>query len=127
MFLRKGEHEAPSGVTPETIDDTRVEPDRVVRCRACGHAVTKRAARIEVDGTHVHERANPSGFLYRIGCFREAPGCGAAGDASTFFSWFPGYAWQLALCAGCGVHLGWSFRNDASAFFGLILERLRSE
>lgn len=24
-------------------------------------------------------------------------------------SWFAGYAWQIAYCGGCGLHLGWKF------------------
>jgi hypothetical protein len=127
LLLRKDEKTPGLPLVPETVDATRTDDERTVRCRACEHPITKRSARLEVDGAHVHERANPAGFLYRIGCFRHAPGCGATGAPSTFFSWFAGYAWQLALCAGCGVHLGWAFRSSERSFFGLILERLRDE
>lgn len=27
----------------------------------------------------------------------------------TQFSWFPGYAWQIAACSQCHGHLGWKF------------------
>lgn len=26
-------------------------------------------------------------------------------------SWFPGYAWRLAVCPQCGAHVGWSFET----------------
>lgn len=29
------------------------------------------------------------------------------GGASTEFTWFPGYAWTIALCAACKAHVGW--------------------
>jgi len=28
---------------------------------------------------------------------------------STVCSWFPGYAWTIASCKGCGFHVGWLF------------------
>uniref|UniRef100_A0A0X3P211 Protein cereblon n=3 Tax=Schistocephalus solidus TaxID=70667 RepID=A0A0X3P211_SCHSO len=31
------------------------------------------------------------------------------GDSSTDYSWFPGYAWTIAQCAGCYNHVGWLF------------------
>lgn len=30
---------------------------------------------------------------------------------STEFSWFPGYAWQIALCKRCQIHIGWRFTS----------------
>lgn len=26
-------------------------------------------------------------------------------------SWFPGYAWRLAVCPQCGAHMGWTFEH----------------
>ncbi|TPP58022.1 Cereblon [Fasciola gigantica] len=31
------------------------------------------------------------------------------GSPSEEYSWFPGYAWTIANCAGCSRHLGWLF------------------
>lgn len=44
--------------------------------------------------------------------------------ASTEFSWFPGYAWQIAICSKCQSHIGWKFiavvKNlKPKTFFGL--------
>jgi hypothetical protein len=93
-------------------------------CAVCSHPVTTEEERIEVDGKHAHVCVNPHGILYRIECFRDAPGCTGVGDPETFWSWFPGCSWQVGLCAGCGEHLGWRFRSADEAFVGLLPERL---
>ncbi len=86
--------------------------------------VTMGAWRIEVHGSHVHTFANPHGLVFRIGCFSTAPGCVHADWESDDFTWFPGFSWSPAQCAGCGAHLGWRFSSGSSAFHGLILDRL---
>jgi hypothetical protein len=94
-------------------------------CRACGHPITTEAERTTVEGAHEHVKKNPAGLVFRIGCYRAAPGATGWGDAFVEHTWFAGYAWQIALCADCGVHLGWAFRSDGSSFHGLVTERLR--
>jgi hypothetical protein len=98
---------------------------RVLICAACEARITATSARREAAGRHEHVLFNPAGVQFRIGCFSSAPGCGGHGEVSDFFTWFPGYAWQVALCRGCGAHLGWSFRGEGDAFWGLVLPRLR--
>jgi hypothetical protein len=98
-------------------------------CRLCGELITRRDARIAVQGAHEHRFSNPAGYVFDIGCFRSAPGCLQAGEPSEFYSWFDRYAWRYALCRSCGTHLGWAFSargadEAADSFFGLILNRL---
>lgn len=103
----------------------REEEDKPLCCAACRHLVTSTKERIAVRGAHAHTCTNPHGITFRIGCFRDAPGCGQIGQDSLEHTWFPGYAWRIALCNRCSVHLGWSFRaRDGDLFFGLILNRL---
>ena len=90
-------------------------PLRRVRAR-----LTPPRARIEVNGAHEHEFMNPSGLRFDVACFAVAPGCVPDGERSTVWTWFPGRAWQVALCKGCGAHVGWSFHAD-----GLHLPRPR--
>jgi hypothetical protein len=97
-----------------------------VRCAACDHELTTTEARIDMLGRHEHSAANPSGVTYTIGCFAVAPGTEIASNPSAEWSWFPGYRWQLANCAGCDVLVGWRYVREESAFYGLILDRLRS-
>jgi hypothetical protein len=85
--------------------------------------------RIEQAGSHAHRFENPAGIVFRIGCFRHAPGCRRTGEATRAWTWFPGRAWSMALCIKCGTHLGWSFGpgGTGDAFYGLILDRLAEE
>lgn len=97
-------------------------------CRACGARVTRDSARIVVDGSHGHVFCNPHGIVYELGCFSSAPGCVGEGPFVGEFSWFPGFAWQIGLCGGCGALLGWRYRgSEGSGFWGLILPHLERE
>src|SRR5262245_12372543 len=132
MELRKSKGESgksPNGPAPSRdVDDevTRGGDERPIRCAACRHEVTSRAARVSVHGAHEHRRVNPIGIDFHLGCFGEAPGCLSEGQPTLFWTWFPGYAWRIASCRACGDHLGWTFCGEET-FFGLILDRLIDE
>jgi hypothetical protein len=108
------------------IADTKPKKEKRLFCAACRHPVTHQDERIPVQGAHEHRCTNPHGITYRIGCFRVAPGCTAIGAATTEYTWFPGYAWRIALCANCRAHLGWRFQSQEDYFHGLIMARLTS-
>lgn len=95
-----------------------------IYCASCDHDVTHTDHRIERDGSFEHSFANPAGIVFQIGCFDEASGCGAIGEPSSEFSWFPGYTWRVSLCRNCRTHLGWLFESADDTFWGLILPRL---
>lgn len=92
-------------------------------CRLCGEVITSEDNRVSINGAHIHTRQNPADVMFTFACFDTAPGCRVWGRATQDHTWFGGYNWQIALCAGCGEHLGWSFKNS-SRFYGLIVERL---
>ena len=96
-----------------------------LRCAACLAPIARPSDRIAVNEQHQHVFTNPHGYIFCIGCFAQAPGCLAIGEETSYFSWFPGYAWQIALCGQCLTLLGWAFRSADSQFFGLILDKLR--
>ena len=98
-------------------------------CVACGQPVTTAAQRMALDGGHLHTFVNPHGLVFEIGCFAIAPGARPEGPPSTEFSWFPGHAWQVAVCARCQAHLGWRYLAIAGGggFYGLIVAMLREE
>lgn len=115
-------------ITPDTaLDaDSDVTDDDALYCAACGNLVTRGRWRIAVGGDHAHTLANPAGLVFRVDCYKEAPGAAAAGAPSTDFTWFRGYAWQVAECRACTIQLGWQFTGDTApaVFFGLIRPRL---
>lgn len=119
---------APTGAADRqagpVVVPTRRAQSRLI-CAQCGHVITRPEARIERGGDFLHRRSNPHGYEFEFGCFAEAEGAAALGEVSEAFTWFSGYAWQLAVCRRCDLHLGWCFRAAADVFFGLILDRLR--
>jgi hypothetical protein len=111
---------------PKQRTDTKPKKEKRLFCAACRHPVTHQDERIPVQGAHEHRCTNPHGITYQIGCFHEAPGCAAIGAATMEYTWFRGYAWRIAFCAHCQVHLGWRFQSESHYFHGLIVERLIS-
>lgn len=113
----------------ETVTVTTEAPpgEGPLCCGQCLLPVALVRDRIRVNGSHRHVFANPHGLLFEIGCFARAPGCVPIGPATPDFSWFPGTTWRVAVCARCGLHLGWLYADQAGSagFFGLILPRLR--
>lgn len=80
-------------------------------------------------GRHQHVFCNPHGVVFELEIYQQAPGCAAMGPDSTEFTWFPGYAWRVAVCRNCLQHLGWLFSGTAgqAAFWGLISGHLVEE
>lgn len=100
-----------------------------MRCRACGQRLAPADARLERHGAHEHTGVNPHGFVFVIACYGQPSGCVGQGTATTYWSWFPGYAWRIALCRGCLAHVGWLFRPaepdaDDPPFAGFIQDRI---
>ncbi len=99
--------------------------EKPILCGSCRHAVTSRAASIEVNRSHEHTFYNPTGVVFRIGCFSMAKGCLTVGEPTLEFTWFPGFSWTYAHCGKCHIHLGWLFASEQEgSFFGLILNKL---
>jgi hypothetical protein len=108
-------------VDADVDDETRTE--RWFRCARCLGRVAPERAAIAISGAHEHGFMNPAGVHFRVACFETAPGCISDGPRSDVWTWFPGHAWQVELCRGCGRHLGWSF-HGAAHFYGLVRDWL---
>ncbi len=108
----------------ETTRAPVASTDPAWRCAACGKEIAADRDRIPLEGAATRTFVNPIGIEYLIAGFREAPGCAGNGEISPYWSWFPGFAWQIVVCSGCGAHLGWTFASESERFYGLILERL---
>ncbi|RCV27306.1 hypothetical protein SETIT_5G314400v2 [Setaria italica] len=80
----------------------------IIRCRSCLTSIARRSDMVMLSS------ANAIGSL----SFKEmitvhnATGLGLRGEPSKIYSWFPGYAWTIALCAACESNIGWLFRAD---------------
>ncbi len=121
-YLKPGSFEGDTLIRSES--EERTEEEKAYRCIICGQNITTEKNRLPVQGQAEHTFTNPHGFVFTIGCFSEAPGCGTAGSPTTEFTWFPGYAWSYAVCGQCKIHLGWHFTGESGSFFGLILNRI---
>lgn len=126
LLREKGRQRAPGSPGHDLEPETDGPGGRrVLVCTVCRKRITTESARMAKGGKHLHVFANPMGLVFEIGCFSVAAGCLRAGPQSLEFTWFPGYAWQPAVCAGCGGHMGWFWQNaSGDAFWGLLLERL---
>lgn len=109
---------------PRGDSDSETTLDRKLVCALCRAVVTSKAERIAVGDAHEHTRANLGSWVHRFGCFARAPGCSAIGEPSVENAWFPGAAWQIALCTACGDHLGWRFSGSDGVFWGLLVAKL---
>ena len=111
--------------------ETREDRD-FIYCGTCSAVIGRNSDRIEINGSHDHRCTNPYGFVFHVGCFREALGCGIAGAPEAADSWFLGFQWRIAACGECQRHLGWYFDRvspgaDDDFFYGLILDRIQHE
>jgi hypothetical protein len=98
----------------------RADEDDPIRCRRCGAALAPRSARMELSpNTFV----SPEGLVFELVGVRVAPGCTPVGTPTRHWTWFPGCAWQVALCRACGTQVGWAY-TGASTFAGLIRDRV---
>lgn len=74
---------------------------------------------------------NPAGYIHEtLTVYKTLDDAAKIIDRpSTDFSWFPGYAWQIAICKVCSSHIGWKFialtKNlRPKTFFGLSCKSL---
>ncbi|GBP92305.1 Protein cereblon [Eumeta japonica] len=83
---------------------------RVVCCAACGTLVARleHSFAMSSDGLHA-TFCNVGGHLHDVMTVSEATNLVLTGGRSEEFSWFPGYAWSIAVCAVCAAHIGWRF------------------
>ena len=109
-----------------SLEQVRARPEEFLVCSACSHPVTTLGQRVEIEGAHLHRCFNPTGIGFDLACFQEAWGTSTLGEATDYFSWFQGFAWQVVTCEECCDHLGWYYQAENHYFYGLIIQKLRS-
>ncbi|XP_066935165.1 protein cereblon-like [Clytia hemisphaerica] len=73
---------------------------------------------------------NPGGVIHETLTFYKANHLRLQGRATTEYSWFPGYAWTIAICKTCHRHMGWKFTATKKElkpkkFWGLVRAALK--
>jgi hypothetical protein len=124
VAFREGAGRLQDGLLTVSAAWPEEEEERLVHCRCCFQAVTSSANSIQVNGRHHHTFPNPLGIVFEIGCYSKADGCLHRGPATGDFTWFSGFSWRFALCAGCLAHLGWHYSSLTTNFYGLIMANL---
>lgn len=89
-------------------------------CARCRRPLAAKPAVFSVPGAEgtVGAYVNAHGFVHQTLTLRELlrpERVLLEGEPESQDSWFPGYAWQIAYCARCGLHLGWRFTPVAAA------------
>lgn len=105
-------------------DATEQKLRQPIRCRKCEQELSDTDALFLIDSDRLTRVfANPHGYLHEIVTVRSARGLTVVGPATTEFTWFAGYAWEIAMCDLCGSHIGWAFNatcdQSPELFWGL--------
>ena len=112
------------GEAGAAVEDADTDEPAAIRCAQCELRLTTADAGVERGGAHRREFTNPAGIIFRVRAFRWIAACKHLGNPTSEHSWFPGYAWRIALCPDCGTHLGWGFESGEDRFHGLIATRI---
>ncbi|MBU0485524.1 MAG: hypothetical protein KKB30_13545 [Proteobacteria bacterium] len=123
LFKEEGGCSDPAMRSGTRIEEL-TEEENGIFCKQCRAVITGKENVIRVAGRHLHICYNQVGVIFRVGCFRDAPGCLRHGEPTLENTWFLGYRWRFADCASCGLHLGWQFSGAEDDFFGLIVDKL---
>ncbi|XP_058785241.1 uncharacterized protein LOC131660116 [Vicia villosa] len=105
----------------------------LVRCKICQTTIAKRSDMLVMSnegplGAYV----NPDGYVHEIMTLYKANGLALMGPAVTEYSWFPGYAWTIAICTTCRTQMGWLFTTTnkklrPASFWGIRSCQLAEE
>lgn len=102
----------------------QMKQDIPVRCGQCRTVIARRNDAMAMQGAHEHVFSNPANVVFQVQVYRSAR-CEIRGLPIAEYSWFHGYAWQLAYCPQCYLHLGWRYSQaQFPDFYGLIATRL---
>lgn len=104
------------------------ERESWLSCAACGTRIARSSDTMPATEPQVY--ANPAGCVFALVLLTQAINLRHWGEPTLQHTWFSGYAWVVATCAGCNAHVGWQFvacRPDLAraAFYGLLRDALR--
>ena len=70
----KQSDEMPGSIVEDETEEQASDKEEYILCRQCHNIITSPTERIEVQGSHQHNFANPHGIVFEIGCFRNVKG-----------------------------------------------------
>ncbi|MGH7859922.1 MAG: cereblon family protein [Candidatus Binatia bacterium] len=123
-WLLRGDRPERAAPEPRSTPARSRRRRRPILCRRCGEELSDAGEVFAMSsegagGVFV----NPHGIVHEIVTMRRVRNVVVLGPPTTEFTWFPGYAWEIAWCARCRAHVGWSFAAVGGAspptFFGL--------
>ncbi|KAG6542344.1 hypothetical protein Mapa_016270 [Marchantia paleacea] len=101
-----------------------------LRCKTCSAFIARRSNMLvmSADGP-ISAYVNAEGYVQETLTLSRAWGLMLRGRPDTTNSWFPGYAWTIAYCSQCELHMGWRFtavKKDLrpKAFWGVRRSQL---
>jgi cereblon len=124
QLLRERDATSSGSPAPDSERSASVHEERWLCCARCALRIVPCSAIFRASFETPLVFANPDGMVFELVTASRAEGLVFVGPAVSDFSWFPGYAWRVALCAGCSSHLGWRYEACAGGvtplvFFGL--------
>jgi len=119
-----GSNEAVELLTSGKLRPEEESEEKWVRCRKCSCKIALLTDKININHTNLHIFKNPSGIIFRIICFSNAPGSINISNYTEENTWFKGYLWSISICRACNNHLGWHYNSGNEEFYGLIADRL---
>ncbi|BAT78365.1 hypothetical protein LR48_Vigan04g206700 [Vigna angularis] len=105
----------------------------LIRCKSCETTIAKRSDMLVMSSEGpLSAYVNPGGYVHEIMTLYKANGLSLLGPAVAEYSWFPGYAWTIAICATCKTQMGWLFtarsqKLKPSTFWGIRSCQLAEE
>jgi cereblon len=92
---------------------TKADEGTSLCCVSCGQELFRASRLFSLPSAagRVGAYVNPFGWVHQTVTLSEAlPGSMAVlGEPTTDDTWFPPYAWSVALCGACGEHIGWRY------------------
>lgn len=110
LWVRGGAASSKAAAKERPADERAAERKRPILCRRCGEELSDGSAVFAMtSGGSSEVFVNPHGVLHEVVTVHWARNLIVAGPPTTEFTWYPGYAWEIAYCARCREHSGWAF------------------
>jgi len=103
-----------AGEIPASSDDVELGDRGWYACAACALRLAREDWVLEAETQGPLVFANPHGRFFELLLVTHVVGGAFDRHATGEFTWFPGYAWRVGVCAGCHAHIGWHFEATRS-------------